>query len=58
MQTSLMKQIEILIYRYKNAKLENKSLEKQNKMLRKSYAIKTLKIQEVEKRLNKLLQKL
>jgi hypothetical protein len=58
MQTSLMKQIDILIYRYKNAKLENKSLEKQNEMLRKSYAKKTLKIQEVEKRLNKLLQKL
>lgn len=54
----LTKQIDILIHRYKNAKLENKSLEKQNTILRKSYAKQTLKMQEIEKRLKKLLIKL
>ena len=55
---SLTKQVDILIHRYKNAKLENKSLEKQNIILRKSYAKQTLKMQEIEKRLKQLLIKM
>ncbi|SFV65758.1 hypothetical protein MNB_SUP05-5-567 [hydrothermal vent metagenome] len=54
----LEKQIEILINRYENSKLENVSLYKQNQLLRQSFNEKLDKLDKVENRIQKLLKTL
>ena len=55
---TLENQIETLINRYENSKLENVSLYKQNQLLRQSFNEKLEKLNKVEIRIQKLLKTL
>ena len=55
---ALTDKVNVLIERYKNAKIESQSLYQQNQLLRKSYAEQTLKMEKIEARINHLLDTL